>query len=575
MPATSGAASGTFTIPTVGETSANVWYRIYLTVRDSAGLAQTTQLDIFPRKVTLTLATNPAGLQLKLDGQPVATPLSFVAVVGITRTIEAVTPQSSGTTSFTFASWSDSGAVSHTISTPAADTTYTAAYQASSNGTPSISLANVSSSPNLANVGSVSWSHATSTSNTVLIVGAVARASTDANRSVSSVTYNAIPLTRIRQDDEPVNNVYSSLWYLVNPPSGSYTVTITYAGAVGEAFGAAASFTGVDLTSPVAANAGYVQDGGMSASGSIVTPVDNAWVIDVQYAGADGAVSLTSGQTARVQQAVAVGRTDDHAVMTTKGPIASAGSVAMSYGYSESSQVALSIAALRPALSAPPPQQPPPAGSINFGSVSSSSNGTNGSTISWSHTIASSNAVLIVGAVSRAALDANRPVAGVTYNGLALTRIRQDDEPVNNVYASLWYLVNPPTGAHTIIVTYGGVVTEAFGGGASFTGVDQSAPIFANAGYAQPSVTNSTQTINSVANGWVVDIQYAGADGAVTPASGQNARINQSVANGRTNDHVVMTTKGPIGSGTSTLMGYAYSEPSQVALSIVALRPGP
>ena len=31
--------SGTFTIPTTGETAANVWYRIYLTVRDSAGHA--------------------------------------------------------------------------------------------------------------------------------------------------------------------------------------------------------------------------------------------------------------------------------------------------------------------------------------------------------------------------------------------------------------------------------------------------------------------------------------------------------------------------------------------------------
>jgi hypothetical protein len=29
--------SGTFTIPTRGETATNVWYRIYLTVRDSSG----------------------------------------------------------------------------------------------------------------------------------------------------------------------------------------------------------------------------------------------------------------------------------------------------------------------------------------------------------------------------------------------------------------------------------------------------------------------------------------------------------------------------------------------------------
>jgi hypothetical protein len=569
IPATSGSASGSFTVPTVGETSANVWYRMYLTVRDSGGRTRTTQLDIFPRKVTLTLATSPSGLQLKLDGQPVATPLSFVAVVGIVRTIEAVTPQTSGTTSFAFVSWSDGGAVSHTISTPAANTTYTATYQGNPTATPSITLASVSSSPNLANVGSVSWTHAISTSNTVLIVGAVARASTDANRSVTSVTYKGIPLNRIRQVDEPVNNVYSSLWYLANAPSGSSTVRITYTGTVSEAFGAAASFTGVDQTSPILATAGYAQPSVINSSQTIAS-VANGWVVDIQYTGADGAVTPAAGQNARINRAVAIGRTNDHVVMTTKGPIGSGASTLMGYSYSEPSQVALSIAALRPAQSAPPPN-----GSITLQNVSASSNGTNIRTISWSHTVASSNAVLIVGAVSRSSTDASRPVTAVTFNGLPLTRIRQDDEPVNNVYASLWFLVNPPTGAHTLAVTYTGVVTEAFGAAASFTGVNRTSPILATAGYAQPSVINSSQTIASVANGWVVDIQYTGANGAVTAAAGQNARINQAVAIGRTNDHVVMTTKGPIGSGTSTLMGYSYSEPSQVALSITALRPGP
>ena len=129
--ATTGAKSGSFTIPTSGETSANVWYRLYLTVRDSAGLTHTSQRDILPRKARLTLTTNPSGLQLKLDGQPMATPLSFDSVVGIVRTIEAPTPQTSGGAGYVFTTWSDGGAVSHTISTPASATTYTATYKAS------------------------------------------------------------------------------------------------------------------------------------------------------------------------------------------------------------------------------------------------------------------------------------------------------------------------------------------------------------------------------------------------------------------------------------------------------------
>ena len=49
---TSGITSGSFVIPTTGETAANVWYRIHLTVRDSAGLTHTTFRDVLPRTAT-------------------------------------------------------------------------------------------------------------------------------------------------------------------------------------------------------------------------------------------------------------------------------------------------------------------------------------------------------------------------------------------------------------------------------------------------------------------------------------------------------------------------------------------
>ena len=124
-----GAKTGSFTIPTQGETSANVFYRIHLRVRDSGGLTRSVIRDIRPRKVTVTLATIPGGLQLRLDGQPVATPHSFVGVVGIERTLEAVSPQGPN---WTFSSWSDGRARIHTIRTPSASKTYTARFVAQS-----------------------------------------------------------------------------------------------------------------------------------------------------------------------------------------------------------------------------------------------------------------------------------------------------------------------------------------------------------------------------------------------------------------------------------------------------------
>lgn len=130
----SGATGGSFTVPTTGETAANVWYRIYLTVRDSAGASRTVHRDILPRTVRMTLATSPPGLSLRLDGQPVATPVTVTGVAGIVRSLEAAARQSSGGTTYDFVSWSDGGAASHTISTPAADTTYTATYRAGPGG---------------------------------------------------------------------------------------------------------------------------------------------------------------------------------------------------------------------------------------------------------------------------------------------------------------------------------------------------------------------------------------------------------------------------------------------------------
>ncbi|HSB57684.1 MAG TPA: PQQ-dependent sugar dehydrogenase [Nitrosopumilaceae archaeon] len=123
-----GVKSGSFEIPTLGETSSDVWYRIYLTVTDSTGLTSLSIRDVLPNKSTITLDSNVSGLQVNLDGQPHTTPHSFVGVVGITRTLQAPTSQDLGDQTYQFLSWSDGGLATHDISTPSIDTTYTASY---------------------------------------------------------------------------------------------------------------------------------------------------------------------------------------------------------------------------------------------------------------------------------------------------------------------------------------------------------------------------------------------------------------------------------------------------------------
>lgn len=131
VPATSGSTSGSFIIPVNGETSDTVWFRILLTVSDSGGLSSSTFLDIFPQKSTDTLVTNPPGLSLLLDGLSYITPSIFIGVVGIERALQAPTPQVLNGQSYYFLSWSDGGAASHVISTPAINSAFNATFLAS------------------------------------------------------------------------------------------------------------------------------------------------------------------------------------------------------------------------------------------------------------------------------------------------------------------------------------------------------------------------------------------------------------------------------------------------------------
>jgi glucose/arabinose dehydrogenase len=136
LPVTTGSEGGTVTIPTVGEISSNVWYRFYLVATDAEGRADTVFRDVQPRTATLTVTTEPAGLQVTLDGQPHSTPLTVTGVVGIDREIGAVSPQTVDGTTYEFASWSDDGSDTHTISTPSSDASYTATYTATSTNAP-------------------------------------------------------------------------------------------------------------------------------------------------------------------------------------------------------------------------------------------------------------------------------------------------------------------------------------------------------------------------------------------------------------------------------------------------------
>lgn len=128
---TPGNKGGTFVVPTSGETSANVWYRINLTVTDAQGLTRSTFRDVRPRTANVTLASNVPGVRVNLDGQPQTTPVTFRGVAGIVRSLSAPVVQVVNGVTYEFDYWSDDGLPAHAINFPAADRTYTAYYRTS------------------------------------------------------------------------------------------------------------------------------------------------------------------------------------------------------------------------------------------------------------------------------------------------------------------------------------------------------------------------------------------------------------------------------------------------------------
>lgn len=106
-PLTSGISQGSFTIPQVGETAHNVWYRLHLYVRDASGLRDQKFIDIFPNKTTINYDTEPFGLPLILDGQSITTPRVDSSVVGIIRSLIAPGLVENNGTRYIFDQWSD------------------------------------------------------------------------------------------------------------------------------------------------------------------------------------------------------------------------------------------------------------------------------------------------------------------------------------------------------------------------------------------------------------------------------------------------------------------------------------
>lgn len=119
-----GVATGSFAMP-------DHQYPAAVEVRLSAtwaGATSTVTRRVDYRTVEVTLAADTPGVTLDLAGHEAAAPLTRPLPEGATVAVSAPATVTNASGTFSFASWSDGGAATHTIVVGAADTTLTAHY---------------------------------------------------------------------------------------------------------------------------------------------------------------------------------------------------------------------------------------------------------------------------------------------------------------------------------------------------------------------------------------------------------------------------------------------------------------
>ncbi len=139
---------------------------------------------------------------------------------------------------------------------------------------------------------SSSFSHTCTGTNLILFVQVGSQGST---QTVSGVTYNGVSMTQINSTFHSGVRT-TTLFYLLNPATGSNTVTISMTGNVFQ-LGIAASYTGVKQSGQPDANSIKGPTTTTSYSDSVTTVADNCWTI---MGGVDENASTLSNGTGTV-----------------------------------------------------------------------------------------------------------------------------------------------------------------------------------------------------------------------------------------------------------------------------------
>lgn len=148
---------------------------------------------------------------------------------------------------------------------------------------------------------------------------------------------------------------------------------------------------------------------------------------------------------------------------------------------------------------------------------------------SWSHTVSSGSALCLIVKLGWYGTT----TTGVTYNGVALTRLTTHSNSLGSDMSEIWYLKNPPVGAFNVVVSFTGA-RPLTAGAETYTGVHQTTTFDSEFYTEGSSLAPSIGVTGSATGDMVIDlVSYYASDyvgGVATAGAGQTETFDNGDA---------------------------------------------
>jgi glucose/arabinose dehydrogenase len=129
IPETTGKLSDSFDVSTTNHSDdIDIWFRITLKATDSSGKTTEITRDIKPRLVTFNINSEPAGLEINVNGRAIKTPVNGQAIIGVQKQLSINSRQNLNGKNYTFSKWSNNQPATQSYIVSNTDTTLTAIF---------------------------------------------------------------------------------------------------------------------------------------------------------------------------------------------------------------------------------------------------------------------------------------------------------------------------------------------------------------------------------------------------------------------------------------------------------------